>query len=137
MIEIRMVERMVKRALFLAPVLAAVLFLWGGLGYVLSGLIGLALAVLNLWFAARLIGRTAERDPQMLMVAGMAALFTALIILTAAGFILRRAEWVSLPAFGLSLVGSHLGLVLWETASAPLDSDDPVHEKQTQAQTRS
>lgn len=130
-----MVGRMIKRAAFVAPVLILGLLLGGGPGYALSGLLGVAFAVANLWLAARLIGRTADRDPQMLLVAGMAALFTALIVLTAAGLLLRRVEAISLPVLGLVLIGSHLGLVLWETATAP--TEEPAPESRTEAQTRS
>lgn len=130
-----MVGRMIRRAAFVAPLIALGLFLWGGPGHALSGLLGMAFAVGNLWLAARLIGRTADRDPQMLLVAGMAALFTALIVLTAAGLLLRRVEAISLPVLGLVLIGSHLGLVLWETATAPMD--EVVHERQREKQARS
>lgn len=137
MIEVRMVGRMIKRASFAAPLVAVILFLWGGPPYALSGLAGLFFAVANLWFSARLIGRTADRDPQMLMVAGMAALFTTLIVLTAVGLLVRHLELVSLPVFGVTLIGSHLALVLWETATSPLDPEDPTLERRTEARTRS
>lgn len=129
-----MVGRMIKRAALAAPLLLAGLLLWGGPGAALSGLLGIGFAVANLWLAARLIGRTADRDPQMLLLAGMAALFTALIVLTAMGLFLRRVDAISLPVLGFSLIGSHLGLVLWETATAPVE--EPVSGRRSEEQNK-
>lgn len=119
MIELKIVHRMARRAAFLTPAVALALFFLNGWEWALSGVIGLALAVANLWLGARLIGFTAERDPQMLLVAGLAALFTGMIGLTVIGFVFAYFDILSLPVLGLALITGHLVLVLWETATAP------------------
>ena len=113
-----MVKRMTVRALFLAPALAAGLFLWGGSDYLVSGLIGLAMTLANLWLAARLIGGVAESNPKLLVPVGLAAFALGLILLTVISVVLDRAGVINFPVSGFVLIGSHLVLVLWEAATA-------------------
>lgn len=113
-----MVRRMTVRALFLAPVLAVGLYLLGDLNYVVSGLVGLAMTLGNLWLAARLIGGVAENKPQLLLPVGLAAFALGLILLTLISVILDRADVIYFPVSGFVLIGSHLVLVLWEAAGA-------------------
>lgn len=91
--------------------------LWGGFGYALSGTLGIGMALLNLWLSARIIGGVADRQPELLAVAGMAGFALGLILLSVIAFLLRSTELVSFPITGFALVVSHLGLVLWEAAT--------------------
>lgn len=111
-----MVRRMIVRSLYLAPVLVVSLFVWNGAGYAFSGLVGLAMTLLNLLLAARVIGSVAENTPRLLLPAAMVAFTLGLAVLTGIAFALRAADLVYFPVTGLTLVGSHLLLVLWEGA---------------------
>ena len=111
-----MVSRMVRRGAWLAPVLGAALWLWSGPLYAWSGVAGLGMALLNLWVAARLIGGAADRDPQMLMTVGLGAFVFGLILLTCIALVLNAMNVVFFPVTGVSLVGTHLVLVLWEAS---------------------
>jgi hypothetical protein len=117
-IEQRMVGSMTKRALLVGPVLLAILWVLGGLDFARSGAAGIAMTLLNLWLAARIIGSVAERNPQMLMPTALATFALGLILLTAIAFALQYFDAVVFPVTGLVLIGSHLGLVLWEAAGA-------------------
>ena len=118
MIELSMVKRMTVRAAFLAPILLVALYLLGDFTYVVSGLVGLAMTLGNLWLAARLIGGVAENKPELLMPVGMATFALGLILLTVISYVLDRADVIYFPVSGFVLIGSHLVLVLWEAAGA-------------------
>ncbi len=118
MIERDMVRRMIVRGLVLAPVLVATLWLWRGPRYGWSAAAGLALTLGNLWLSARIIGGVAERSPQLLMPAALATFALGLMLLTGIAFGLQAADLVFFPVTGFVLIGSHLGLVLWEAAGA-------------------
>lgn len=112
-----MVRRMIVRGLYLAPVLVAALWLWGGPHYAVSGAAGLALTLVNLAFAAGVIGRVAETAPRMLLVAAMVAFTIGLAIITGISFVLKTTGAVFFPVTGFTLIGSHLLLVLGEAVA--------------------
>lgn len=118
MIEVAMVRRMTLRALVLAPALVAVLWIARGPQYGLSGLVGIAMVLANLWLAARIIGGVAESNPQLLIPTALATFFLGLLMLTGLAFVLWKADVIVFPVTGFVLVGAHLGLVLWEAAGA-------------------
>ncbi|HEX2058088.1 MAG TPA: hypothetical protein VHI71_06935 [Actinomycetota bacterium] len=118
MIELRMVGRMARRALFLTPVLVAGLWIAGGPKWGVSGLAGVAMTLVNLWLSARILGVVAERAPRLLLPAGLATFMLGLFVLTMAAVALRALDLVYFPVTGFTLIGCHLGLVLWEAAGA-------------------
>ena len=113
-----MVRRMIVRSLYLAPVLVLALWLWGCSRFALSAGVGLAMTLLNLVFAARVIGGVADTSPRLLLPAAMVAFTIGLALLTGIAFALKATDVVYFPVTGLTLVGSHLLLVSWEAATA-------------------
>jgi hypothetical protein len=113
-----MVHRMIRRGLLLAPVLAVLLGIFGSLEWAVSGIAGIAMTLGNLWLAARIIGGVAERTPSLLLPAALASFFLGLMVLTGIALALRAADAVYFPVTGFVLIGSHLGLVLWEAAGS-------------------
>ena len=117
MIELRMARRMIIRGLLIAPVVVGALWLWSGADYALAGAAGLAMTLGNLWLSARIIGGVADRTPQLLVPVGLATFALGLLILTGIAFMLE-AVGIDFKVAGLVLIGSHLGLVLWEATGA-------------------
>jgi hypothetical protein len=117
-IELGMVHRMLRRGALAAPLLVAVLALTGGMRTALSGAVGLALALVNLWLAGRIIGGVAENNPSLLMGAAFVALGAGLALLTGLALALQALDLVSFRVAGFTLVGAHIALVLWEAARA-------------------
>lgn len=113
-----MVRRMIGRGIRIAPLVVAALWIAGDARWGLSAAVGLALALANLWFQARIIGGVAENNPQLLLPAAMTAFVLGLAVLTGAAFALKAADVVFFPVTGLTLIGAHLVLVLWEAAGA-------------------
>ncbi len=128
------VSRMVRRGLGSALILGPILWLWGGALYAWSGVAGVGMALLNLWLSARIIGGVADRDPQLLMTAGLATFVAGLILVTCIASFLNTMHLVFFPVTGISLIGTHLILVLWEAAGGP--GSDPVLPSKTRASTR-
>lgn len=125
MIEMQMVIRMSKRALWLAPVVAIVLFFFGGWLWALSGLVGIAMTLANLWAAARIIGGVADNNPMLLLVAAMVAFTLGLALLAGIGLGLQALEIVNFPVVGFTLIGTHMVLVLAEAGAAyPIRKSD-------------
>jgi hypothetical protein len=117
-VEVQMVNRMMKRGVLLAPFVVALLWLVQGPRWGLSAAIGIAMALGNLLLAGRIIGGVAQNNPQLLFPAGMVAFALGLAVLTGIAFALKAADVVFFPVTGLTLIGAHLVLVLWEAAGA-------------------
>lgn len=113
-----MVRRMVTRGTLAAPVVIGALWAFGGPGWALSGGIGLAMTIGNLWLSARIIGGIAEKNPKLLLAAAMMAFTLGLAVLTAIAFALQSLDVVTFEVTGITLIASHLVLVLWEGARA-------------------
>jgi hypothetical protein len=113
-----MVKRMAIRGLVLAPVVVLVLWLWNGSDWALSGGVGLAMTLANLYLAGRIIGAVAENNPNMLLAGAMIAFTVGLGLLTVVAIALKAADVVNFKVTGLTLIASHFVLVLWEAARA-------------------
>lgn len=113
-----MVRRMTVRALFLTPVLVAIMWLIDGPKWGFSAFAGVAMTLGNLWLSARILGGVAERAPKMLLPAGLATFMLGLFLLTMVALGLQALDLVYFPVSGFTLIGAHLGLVLWEAAGA-------------------
>lgn len=113
-----MVRRMISRSLFVAPLLVAALWIFNGPRWAFSGAVGLAMTLLNLLIASRIIGSVAEKTPRLLLPAALVALTLGLAVLTGIAFALKAFDLVFFPVTGIALVGTHLLLVLWEGAGA-------------------
>lgn len=116
MIEQQIVSRMIRRGLWLAAVVVVALAIFGGTEYALSGLAGVAMTLANLYWAGRIIGGVAETNPRMLLPAAMLAFTIGLAVLTGVSFVLKSASLVYFPVTGFTLIGTHVALVLWESA---------------------
>lgn len=129
MVEVQMVNRMIKRGVLLAPVVIAALWIAQGPRWALSAAVGLALALANLVLASRIIGGVATHSPQLLVPAAMTAFALGLALLAGIGFALKTTDTVDFLVMGLTLIGAHLGLVLWEAAGAYEHATDGMTAK--------
>lgn len=116
MIELQMVRRMTLRALAVAPIVVAALWIWGGSRYGISAIIGIGMTILNLYLSGLLIGKVADSKPEFLMPAAIATFMLGLLVLTGIALLLRTTDTVYFPVTGFVLIGSHLLVVLWEAA---------------------
>lgn len=123
MIELAMVRRMLKRGALVLVLVALALAVLGGPGAALSGSLGVAMALLNLWVAGRIIGGIAENAPHLLMPAALASFVFAGILLTVGGVVLKDSAVIDFKVTGVALIATHLLLVTWEAAVSLLKID--------------
>ena len=105
---------MVRRGVPVAPVLV----LLGGLGWGAPGAwsaayaVGLVLA--NFVLAAALMGWSARISLAALMGAALGGYLLRLMLVTVAVLAVKDQSWVELVPLGLTLMVTHLGLLVWE-----------------------
>ena len=129
MIEMQMVFRMARKAMYLTPAVVAALWFFGGLVWALSGALGIAMTLANLWFAARIIGGVADNNPTLLLLAAMGAFTLGLALLGAIAFGLQALDIADFPVVGFTLIGTHLVLVISEAGAAyPIRKTDGSNE---------
>ena len=106
---------MSRRGLFVAPVLIGVATaIWGVHGG-LSAAFAIALALGNLILAAVLVSWAAKISLVALAAVTLGGYLLRLGLLTVAVLLVRNQGWVSWIPLALTLLVTHLGLLLWET----------------------
>jgi hypothetical protein len=106
---------LVRRGLFVAPVLIAVGAIGWGSDGALSVAFAIALVFANFLVAAAIITFSARLGLGVLMAAVLIGYLFRLGVLFAAVWLVKDASWMALVPFGLTLVVTHLGLLFWET----------------------
>ena len=106
---------LVKRGLFVAPALLVLFGITHGLEGALSSGYGLVLVLLNFAFAAALLTWTVRVSLSLMMAAVLGGYVLRLGLITAAVLAVRDASWVEMVPLGVTIIVTHLGLLLWET----------------------
>lgn len=113
-VEREVVADMARRGLPLCALLIVVGAVgWGGSGAVSAGA-AVLLVLANFAAAAALLGWAAKVSPQALMAAALGGFLLRLGVLAVAVTVLKGQTWVSWPPLAISLLASHLGLLVWE-----------------------
>ena len=114
-VEAQIVADMARRALPAFPVLVVVAGLVWGVDGALSAAFAVGLAVANLVLSAVLLGRAARISLPLLMAAALGGFILRLVLLTAVVWAVADQPWVEMIPLGLTLIVTHLGMLLWET----------------------
>ncbi len=112
--EVDIARDLALRALPIAPVAVVVCGLIWGVDGALSAAYAVVLVVANFLAAALLMARAARISATMLMAAVLGGYLLRLGVLTVAVAAVRDAGWVELMPLGLTLVVTHVGLLVWE-----------------------
>ena len=104
----------VKKGLYAAPVIVAVCAVFAGLDGAFSALYGVGLVLVNFAFSAALVAGTARISLGLMMGAVMFGYIGRLGLIFLAVILVRDASWISLTALGLTIIVTHLGLLVWE-----------------------
>ena len=104
----------IKRGAYVAPVIVAVCAVFAGLDGVFSALYAMALVLVNFFFAAGLVAITARISLGLMMGAVLFGYIARLGLIFLAVILVRDASWISLTALGLTIIVTHLGLLVWE-----------------------
>lgn len=105
---------LVKRAAMVGPVLIVVFGLIWGLDGAYSTAYGLAIVVANFVLAAAMLGGAARISPALMMFAALFGYLIRLTLIFLAIWLVREASWVELVPLGITVIVTHLGLLLWE-----------------------
>lgn len=106
---------MARRSLPVAPLLLAVGAVGWGVDGALSAGFGLVLVVANLVLSALTLGWAARSGPTALMAAALGGFLARMVVMIVAVFAVKDQGWVETVPLGLTVVVTHLGLLLWES----------------------
>jgi hypothetical protein len=106
---------LVRRGLKAAPVLLVLDLIFWGTDGILSGAFAVLLVMANFALSAAILSWAAKIGPTMLMGATLGGYILRLGLVTAAVVAVHEQPWVAMPALGITLVVTHLGLLFWET----------------------
>ena len=105
---------MSRRSLWVAPLLIGIgAAFWGAHGGI-SAAVGVALAVGNLLLAAVLLSWAARVSLVVLAAVALGGYLARLVLMTALIFAIRHQPWVSWIPLTMTLLVTHLGLLIWE-----------------------
>jgi ATP synthase I chain len=105
---------MVRRGLLIAPVIVLVAGLLRGWDGAASAAIGLGIVLVNFLAAAAIMSRAAKSGPTAIGAAALGGYVLRLAVILIALVLLRHQPWIDLPVLGFVIVGTHLGLLVWE-----------------------
>ncbi len=105
---------MVKRSLYLLPVVVLAGALIGGAEGVASVVYALAIVTINFFLAAWLIGKAAQINFALVFGAALGGFGLRLGLIFLAITAVAGQEWVRIVPMGITLIVTHLGLLVWE-----------------------
>lgn len=104
----------VRRGLMVSPAILLVAGLLRGWSGVASAAIGLGIVLINFLAAAAIMTRAAKSGATAIGAAALAGYVVRLAVILVALVLLRHQPWIDLPTLGFVIVGTHLGLLVWE-----------------------
>lgn len=125
-VERQVAADMIRRALPVLPALVLVAGLGWGLDGALSAAFAVGLVLANFAAAAAVLSWAAQRGAGALGFAALGSFVARLSLLTAAVLAVRHQSWVELVPLSLTLVVTHLGLLIWESRYVSLSLAFPV-----------
>lgn len=112
--EAAIVRDIIKRGMYVAPVIIGASALFWGANGAWSGAYGLAIVFGNFAVAAWMVSYTAKISYALMMGATLFGYIFRLAVIAAAVFLVRNASWVELVPLCMTIVIVHVGLLFWE-----------------------
>ena len=112
--EVTVSRDIIRRGLWVSPLVLVVGGVIWGMNGALSCALGLAIVLLNFGLAAALIAWSAPISLALMMGVSLFGYLIRLGLIALAVFFVKDVTWVSLPALGITIIVSHLGLLFWE-----------------------
>ncbi len=113
--EVQIAGDMVRRALPVAPILVLICGLIWGVDGALSSAYGIALVLINFVLAAALLAYAARISPVMLMAATLGGFLLRMTLIVVAVMLVRHASWAVMAPMLMTILVTHVGLLMWET----------------------
>ena len=105
---------MIRRGLPALPAVVAIAWLVRGTHGAASAAFAVGVVLVNFVAAASLLA-WAARSLTLLMAATLGGFLVRMAAVVVAITLVRHDSWVDLPTLGLTIVATHLGLLVWET----------------------
>ncbi len=113
-VEVTVSRDMIKRGLWVAPLLVVIAYLIWGTDGAASAAFAIGLVLVNFALSAFLIASTAKISLGLMMGATLFGYLIRLALVGLAVLLVRDADWISHPALGATIIVTHLGLLIWE-----------------------
>jgi hypothetical protein len=114
-VETQLAFDMVKRAVPVAPVIVVLSWLvWGSRG-AWSALLAVAVVTVNLVLAAVSLAWAARVSPAALMGTALFGFLVRMMLVTGVVVAVKHASWIDLTALAVTILVTHLGLLVIET----------------------
>ena len=113
--ELEIVTDMVRRAIPVAPLLVLGCGLVWGIDGALSSAFGIGLVLLNFVLTALLLSWAAHVSPTMLMAATLGGFLVRMALIVGAVLLAKGTSWASMAPLLLTILVTHVGLLMWET----------------------
>jgi hypothetical protein len=104
-----------KHGVIIAPAIVLVAGLVRGWDGAASAAVAIGIVVCNFLAAAWIMSRAARGGPGAVAGAALGGYVVRLAVIFVALLLLKDLSWIDLPTLGIVLVGTHLGLLFWET----------------------
>lgn len=114
-VERAVVVDMIRRSLPALPVLVLVAGLGWGWNGASSAALAIGIVLVNFLLAATMLAWAARISLSMLMIAAMGGFFVRLGLVSAVVFAVRDQPWIDLVPLCITLLVTHVGLLVWET----------------------
>lgn len=118
--ELDIARDMARKSIVVAAVMVAASAAVWGVDGALSSAYAVGLVVLNFLAAAALIAWGSARGGSFLMAAVLGGYLVRFGVLTVAVLLVKDTAWVERAPLFITLLVTHLGLLLWETRSVSL-----------------
>ncbi|MGI9608731.1 MAG: ATP synthase subunit I [Acidimicrobiia bacterium] len=105
---------MAKRSAFLLPIIVLFGALVGGTNGVLSVGYAVVIVVVNFVLAAVLVGKAAQINFALVFWAALGGFAFRLGLIFVAVIAVAGQDWVQIVPMGITLIVTHLGLLVWE-----------------------
>lgn len=125
-VERQVATDMIRRALPALPVLVLVAGLIWGVDGALSAAFAIGLVVINFLVAAGVLGWAARVGVGAMAFAALGSFVMRLALITVAVLAVKDQSWVELIPLGLTIVVTHLGLLIWEARYVSISLAFPV-----------
>ena len=116
---------LVRRMLWVTPLVLLVAGVFRGVDGVVSALIGLVLVACNFLAAARMITWVAQRSPGAVMGVMLGGFVVRIGILFGIALALEQVSWIDVPVLVLTVAIVHISLLTWETRHVSLTLGAP------------
>ena len=105
---------MLRRGVWLAPaIVLAAAAMWGGDGAA-SAAVAVGVVFVNLVLSAVALSWAARISLNAIMVAALVGFAVRMGVVTLVVLLIKDHEWVDLVALGVTILVTHLGLLIWE-----------------------